>query len=151
MLVFAEKNVTCMKFMNLMIRTFHSKINKVTLFCCLLPATVLAVYFFWVKMPLAALVFMLLVVVVIERLIHTSYIFTDDGMLWIDKGRFSKKTRIALTDIREAEVVRTSAISLLKNRETVMLTMQDGSMRFVAPFPAEDFCRYLNHRKENGK
>lgn len=121
------------------------------MFCCLLPATVLAVYFFWVKMPVAALVFMLLLVVLTERLIHTSYIFTDDGRLWIDKGRFSRKIGLALSDICKVEIVRTSAISLLKNKETVMLTMRDGSLRFITPFPVEDFCRYLNHRKENGQ
>ena len=38
-----------------MIRTFHAKINKKILFFSLLPATVLAIYFFWVKLPLAAL------------------------------------------------------------------------------------------------
>lgn len=132
-----------------MIRTFHSRINKVTLFFCLLPSTVLAVYFFWVKMPVAALVFMLLLVMLTERLIHTSYIFTDDGLLWIDKGRFSRKTTLPLSDISKAEVVRTSALSLLKSKETVMLTLRDGSLRFITPFPADDFCRYLNHKKEN--
>ncbi len=132
-----------------MVRTFHSKINKTTLFFCLLPATVLAVYFFWVKIPLAALAFMLLLVVLTERLIHTSYIFTDDGLLWVDKGRFSRKTALALSDISKVEVVRSSALSLLKNKDTVMLTLRDGSLRFITPFPADDFCRYLNHRKEN--
>ena len=38
-----------------MIRTFHAKINKKIMFFSLLPATVLAIYFFWVKLPLAAL------------------------------------------------------------------------------------------------
>lgn len=131
-----------------MVRTFHSRINKTTLFFCLLPSTVLAVYFFWVKMPVAALVFMLLLVVLTERLIHTSYIFTDDGFLWIDKGRFSRKTAIALSDISKVEVVRASALALLKSKETVMLTFHDGSLRFITPYPADDFCHYLNHRKE---
>lgn len=131
-----------------MMRTFHSKINKVTLFCCLLPSTVLAVYFFWVKLPLAALLFMLLLVVLVERLIHTSYVFTDDGFLWIDKGRFSSKVKLALSDIDRVEIVHATSIAVLKSRETVMLTMRDGSLRFITPFPAADFCRYLTNKKE---
>ena len=73
-----------------MIRTFHSKVNRKTLCFCLLPGTVLAVYFFWVKLPLPALCCMVFLVFVVERLIHTSYVFTDDGFLWVNRGRFSK-------------------------------------------------------------
>lgn len=57
-----------------MIRTFHAKINKKILFFSLLPATVLAIYFFWVKLPLAALCCMVFLVFVVERLIHTYYV-----------------------------------------------------------------------------
>lgn len=146
MLAFTEKNVTCGQNMA-MIRTFQTKINRVTLFFCLLPATVLAVYFFWVKLPLAALLAMLFLVVLTERLIHTSYVFTDDGFLWIDKGRFSRKTRLELAAIDRAEVVQSSSVSLLKHREAVMLTMRDGSIRFLTPFPAEEFCQYFNRKK----
>ena len=62
-----------------MIRTFHAKINKKILFFSLLPATVLAIYFFWVKLPLAALCCMVFLVFVVERLIHTYYVFIRDG------------------------------------------------------------------------
>ena len=130
-----------------MIRTFHSKINRKTLVFNLLPGTVLAVYFFWVKLPLAALCFMVFVVFVVERLVHTCYVFTDDGFLQIHQGRFSKTVRYSLAEIEKAEVVRPTTIAFLKNRDTVMLTLHGGAVKFVTPCPAEEFCRYFNKRK----
>ena len=134
-----------------MIRTFHSKLNRKTLVFCLLPATVLAVYFFWVKLPLPALCCMVFLVFVVERLIHTFYVFADDGCLYIHQGRFSKVRKLALADIREAAVVSPSSLAFLKSRDTVMLELRDGSLRFITPSPAEEFCRYLKKRKEEGR
>ena len=131
-----------------MIRTFHSKLNRKTLVFCLLPATVLAVYFFWVKLPLPALCCMVFLVFVVERLIHTFYVFADDGCLYIHQGRFSKVHKLALADIREAAVVSPSSLAFLKSRDTVMLELRDGSLHFITPSPAEEFCRYLKKREE---
>lgn len=130
-----------------MVRTFHSRIDKKTLVFCLLPATVLAVFFFWVKQPLAALCFMVFLVFVIERLIHTAYTFTDDGWLTVCRGRFSKVGRYALADIEKADIVRPSSLAFLKPKDTVMLTFRNGGVRFITPFPAEEFCRYFNRKK----
>lgn len=132
-----------------MMRTFHSKTGIVAALFRLLPATVLTVCFFWVKMPLAALVFLLLLVVLIERMLHTCYVLDDDGMLWILKGRLSRRVRLKLSDIERVEVVRTSSLSVFKSRKAVMLSMRDGSLRFITPVPAEDFCRCLNQKKKN--
>ncbi len=131
----------------MMIRTFHSKLNRKTLVFCLLPATVLAVYFFWVKLPLPALCCMVFMVFVVERLIHTFYVFADDGCLYIHQGRFSKVKKIPLAEISEAAVIRPSSLAFLKGRDTVMLTLSDGSLRFITPFPAGEFCKYFNRRK----
>lgn len=134
-----------------MIRTFHSKINRKTLCLCLLPGTVLTVYFFWVKLPLPALCCMVFLVFVVERLIHTSYVFTDDGFLWVNQGRFSKARQYALDSIVKAEVVHPSALDFLRNKDTVMLTFRDGGVRFITPTPAVEFCKYFNRRKKEKK
>ncbi|MCD8318160.1 MAG: hypothetical protein LUC45_04595 [Paraprevotella sp.] len=131
-----------------MIRTFHSKINKKMFLGCLLPGTVLAVCFFWMKQPVAALCFMVFLVFVIERLIHTMYVFTDDGRLFIHQGRFSKDCKLCLSDIEKAEIIRASSLAFLKNRHSVMLTMQNGSIIFITPFPAEEFCKYFDKKKK---
>ena len=59
-------------------------------------------------------------------------------------------TRVAvipLAEISEAAVVRPSSLAFLKGHDTVMLTLSDGSLRFITPFPAEEFCKYFNRRK----
>lgn len=63
---------------------------------------VLSVAFFWQRQGSAVVVgvlLMLLTVVVIERLIHTTYTFTPDGWLVIDRGRLSRPVRIEVETI----------------------------------------------------
>ena len=45
--------------------------------------------------------------------------------------------------------VRPSSLSFLKNKDTVMLTFCDGSIKFITPFPAEEFCRYFKRKQED--
>ena len=129
-----------------MIRTFHSKVDRKTLCFCLLPGTVLAVYFFWIKQPLPALCAMVFLVFVVERLIHTSYVLTDDGVLWIDKGRFVRKKAVRLEEIDRVELFQLRSFFLIRRRDAVMLTLKDGSQLVVNPFPAEEFCHVLLKR-----
>lgn len=129
-----------------MIRTFHAKIDPVLLIGCLLPSTVLAVVFFWIKQPIPALVFLVLMVLIVERLIHTSYVLTDDGVLWIGKGRFVRKKAVRLEEIDRVELFQLRSFFLIRRRDAVMLTLKDGSQLVVNPFPAEEFCHVLLKR-----
>lgn len=131
-----------------MTRTFHARMNKKTLFACLLPAAVAGTWFFWEKMPLPALCCLSLAACAMERLLHTCYVFTPDGFLIVRRGRLSKARRYPLSDIDEAERARPSALAFFGSRDAVMLTFGDGSVKFVTPFPAEEFCRYFRRRKE---
>lgn len=130
-----------------MIRTFHSKIDKKSLLLCVLPAAALLIFFFWNKMPLPVLFCAVFLVFIIERMLHTEYVFTDEGTLLIRKGRFSRTHEVPLADIVAVEVVQPSAVALLRNKNTVLLTMKDGALLFVTPFPASDFCRYMERRR----
>lgn len=131
-----------------MIRTFHSIPDKAVILGCLLPGTVLAVFFFWVRQPLPALCCMIFLVLVVERLIHTEYVFSDEGTLHINKGRFARRVVWDLRDIVRAERVKPSSVSLLRNRDTVILVKADGSSLFITPVPADEFCRYLRKRQD---
>lgn len=130
-----------------MIRTFRSKIDKKTLVLCVLPAAILFVYFFWNQWPLLAFACALFQVFIMERMLHTEYIFTDNGVLLVKKGRFSKVKSYALSDIRSAEVVQSSRIAFLRNKHMILLTMNDGRMVFLIPYPAKEFCQYLMKKK----
>lgn len=126
-----------------MTRTFHAKLDKKTLFFCLLPSTIMAVYFFWIKWPLPAFVFMIFMVIIVERLIHTAYVVTDDGRLIISKGRFSRSVVIDLSDIKSVESVKASAIFPFRRNDVVSISLKDGAVRFISPFPADEFCLFI--------
>ena len=102
-----------------MIRTFHSKIDPVILFGCMLPCTVLAVYFFWIKLALLAAVFMIFMVI------------------------------YALDEIASVELHRPSFFFLFKRRDAVLLTLKNGRQVVVTPFPAAEFCHALLKRRED--
>ena len=130
-----------------MTRTFHSRINRITLVCCLLPSTAMALCFFWYRMPIAALCFVLLMVVLIERLIHTTYTFTPDGRLEISHGRFSTRRSFALSEITQAEPLPHNRLMWLKSRDTVLLHFCNGKMMVITPFTAEEFCKHFNKKR----
>ena len=83
-------------------RTFHARItwNQVVVMAV---AAALAIWAFWIKQALLAVVFLLMLIVLIERIIHTTYTVTADGRLVLYYGRFTKGREIKLTDISRAE------------------------------------------------
>ena len=127
-----------------MIRTFHSKVNRKTLCFCLLPGTVLAVYFFWVKLPLPALCCMVFLVFVVERLIHTSYVFTDDGLLVVSKGRFSRPVSIRVGDIIEVKKMHMSVLP----QGYVLIRYGAGRELSVQPANEDAFINEIRRRQE---
>lgn len=129
-----------------MTRTFHAKLNKKTLFLCLLPSTIMAIYFFWIKWALIALFFIIFMVIIVERLIHTAYIVTSDGKLIISKGRFSQDRIIRFSQIKTVEQVKKSPINPFANQDVVCITLKNDSIKLITPFPANEFCNYINKK-----
>ena len=90
-------------------RIFHARIAAGQyLFVAL--AGAIAVYGLWEKQILIAVLFMLLLVVSIEKLIHTTYTVTADNKLLLFFGRFSRGKEILLKDITSVE--RTSSMQI---------------------------------------
>lgn len=88
-------------------RIFHQRITMAWK-CVLVLNSFLVLYFFWIKMAILGLLFVMIVVGMLERLLHTTYTFlqiksieldTEMEFLVIDKGRFSTNKKIALRDI----------------------------------------------------
>ena len=82
-------------------RTFHQRLSPATS-CGILAFGLLALYMFWIKSVLAGCLLATVVIVIIERIVHTTYVFSNDGeeeMLYIDNGRFSKTRQIRVNDI----------------------------------------------------
>ena len=83
-------------------RTFHQRLSPASV-CGILAFALLALYMFWTKSALAGCLLAAVVVLMIERVVHTTYVFRrNDGeeeMLYIDNGRFSKTRQIRVNDI----------------------------------------------------
>lgn len=89
-------------------RTFHRRADfrqMATIVLLLL----LSFVFLWHRQGGAAIIgvlLMLLAVVATERLIHTTYTFTTDGRLLIDRGRLSKAVSIEVETIHRLHRTR---------------------------------------------
>ena len=82
-------------------RTFHQRLSPASV-CGILAFALLALYMFWTKSALAGCLLAAVVVLMIERVVHTTYVFRrndDEEMLYIDNGRFSKTRQIRVNDI----------------------------------------------------
>lgn len=127
-----------------MIRTFQAKTNIVLSLGTLLPSVVLCVFFFWEKMPLWALFFMLLLVLAVERIVHTRFILDDEGHLFVDKGRLSRRKEINLADIERVELHHlTPLLGCVQRGDMVVLTLKNGRQILLNPSMAAEFCHVL--------
>lgn len=90
-------------------RTFQHRVSAMDLGCIVLISAVALWLFLQRAAHLAGVAFLVtcLDVAVIERVIHTTYTLTADGLLVVYRGRFSKKTILPLAEIIRMEQVRT--------------------------------------------
>ena len=126
---------------------FHSRVVAGH-YLALLLFTVLTVCGFLERSGLLALVGMLMLVLLIERLIHTTYTVTVQGTLVIDRGRFSKQRVISLdsiTSIESADVLRIGGFSLL---HYVLITYDGGKCDSLLPLKEEEFIALLEKRRQ---
>ncbi|MCI1648632.1 MAG: PH domain-containing protein [Bacteroides sp.] len=117
-------------------RTFHARVT-IGQYLFLLLVTIVVVHEMWVKHALMAIIFMVLLVIVIERLIHTTYTLTTDGKLILFYGRFSRPKEILLSDIVSIE--RTSSMQIGRFALLRYLLLKYGERgKFVALFPVKE-------------
>ena len=83
-------------------RIFHARI-AIGQYLFLVLTTIIVVYAMWMQHAVMAVLFMLLLVIAIERLIHTTYTLTTDDKLLLFYGRFSRSEEISLKDIISVE------------------------------------------------
>ena len=90
-------------------RLFHQRFTLASK-CGITILTLLAGYLLWVRSAantLLGFVVVIILVVIIERVIHTVYIFTSAGNLVINHGRFTRKKTIPVNEIIKVTVVNT--------------------------------------------
>lgn len=130
-------------------RTFHQRLSPTTA-CGILAFGLLALYLFWVKSALMGCILAAVVVLMIERVVHTNYVFRrdeDEEMLYIDNGRFSKTRRIRVNDIVQCRKM-TTGFGLSQ-----YVLLQCGHKRLVSVQPdnADAFIAEVRKRQVTNK
>lgn len=132
---------------NVMDRTFQARIT-VGQYLALALYTVMTVYGLWQKEWLVALVFMLLLVLLIEQLIHSAYTIRAAGELVICRGRFRKVKRIPLQEISLAERVSSRLFGALFVSHYVLVHYAGGKTLALLPANEAEFLRVLEKKRK---
>ncbi|WP_044122793.1 hypothetical protein [Segatella baroniae] len=125
-------------------RTFHRHLSIAGV-CGIIVFSILAFFLFWSKSPVAGLALALVVVLMTERMLHTSYIFTQERgeqLLVIDRGRLARRQVVRLS-----EVVKVMPMKRLGGLSRFVMVVY-GSDRMVAVEPENEdaFCKELMKR-----
>lgn len=136
-------------FASVMERIFHQQFTMANK-CGITLFSLLACYLFWHKAALPGMFVAVIVVLMIERMIHTTYTFTasDRGeVLRINRGRFSKPMTIAVDEIIRCTRMKT-AFGL-----SHYLLIEYGARRImsVTPDNSEAFIAELKKRQEQNE
>ena len=127
-------------------RTFHARIAAGQ-YLFLLMATAIVIHEMWMRRAVVAILFMLLLIVAIERLIHTTYTLTTDGKLILFFGRFSRPKEILLKDIVSVERASSMKIGRFAVMRCVLVkygTKEKCAM--LLPVKEDMFIKVLNER-----
>lgn len=126
-------------------RVFPARILPASCLALLLFAYLL-VHAFWVKSALLALFCMVVLVLVVERIIHTSYTLTPAGRLVVDRGRFRKQRQIDLADIVQVEQLKAPLFGALLVSHYVLLHCKGGKTIALTPVREDEFVLLLRER-----
>lgn len=130
-------------------KIFHAKVvwyHYVTLTML----TVAIIWSFSVQNVMAA-VFMVATVVLIEKIIHTTYTVTTDGKLVIYRGRFSKKQMIEIKDIQSVEARHSMNFGKFHFSEFVLIRYSGEKYISLEPVKEQEFIALINKIKNGGK
>ncbi len=132
-------------------RIFHAKVRMVA-YLSVFVGGMAFIGCLWQKLPLPAVLTALLLIVLIERLIHTTYTLTRDGHLLINRGRFSSKVSIRISEITRVE--RGNSMNFGRFHFTEFIAIEYAGGKYIAivpPVKEEQFLRMLDKywSKEN--
>lgn len=126
-------------------RIFHARIAGGQ-YLFLVLATAITFYNLWEKNIILAVIFMLLLVINIERLIHTTYTITPDGKLVLSFGRFSRNQEIQLKDITSVGRACSMRIGKFTVMRYVLIRYGEDKCEGLLPVKEDEFIRLLEGR-----
>lgn len=125
-------------------KIFHSRITWYNYFyLVVLTGTALALL--WEKHIIGATILLLLLVLLIERIIHTTYTITTNGQLILYHGRFSKEKKILISKIVQIERIKTLQIGKFYLTKYLFI-VYDGGFVAITPVKEDEMIKYLEDR-----
>ena len=105
---------------------------------------------FWYKgAALIGMFFAMIVIINIERIIHSTYTLTADGNLVIYNGRFQKEKNIPLSRITDVELKRLFGLKHLRFTRYVLVHYDNDKVIDLLPEKPEEFMNALVRRLEH--
>lgn len=127
-------------------RLFRAKIHKGS-YVMLLALLVLTVFCMWNKAAVIMGVAMVLMVVVIERMINTTYTVTSDGRLVIHKGRLSKDVTLDVRGIQRIDRAQGYRLFGASLQSSLIIVMDDGRQVCVTPALEDEFVDCIRRKR----
>lgn len=122
-------------------RIFHSRISWHNyLYLTILGFTAFALL--WEKHIIVATVIVIFLIILIERVIHTTYIITTNKQLTLSFGRFSKLRTIPISSITEIEKIETLKIGSFHLTSYLLIHYENGHVA-LTPVKEREFVMYL--------
>ena len=127
-------------------RIFHARI-AIGQYLFLLLVTGVAIWALWDKHIVLAVLMVILLVLGIEKLIHTTYTLTSDGHLVLYYGRCMKGKTISLQEITEVERVcqmRLLGVGLMR----CVLVHHGNKTEALMPVKEKEFIDEINKKRK---
>ena len=123
-------------------RIFHARIAWYQYFL-LAVLTVNAVGALWCKYILPAVLFMLMLIVVIEQIIHTAYTVTTNGNIEISRGRFIRKKVIPISEITTIQRYRSMKFGSFSVTDYILIEYGKDKFASVMPVKEREFVELI--------
>lgn len=123
-------------------RTFHVKISGTTHLFLILFTLIMLVAFWYKGAALIGMFFAMIVIINIERIIHSTYTLTADGNLVIYNGRFQKEKNIPLSRITDVELKRLFGLKHLRFTRYVLVHYDNDKVIDLLPEKPEEFIMH---------
>lgn len=88
-----------------------------------------------------------LMVLIVERMIHSTYTVTSDNMLVIHRGRLSKDIVISIDEIDRIDRINRMRIGGKPLQTFIVVVLRDGKEFYINPKNEEDFIRCIAKRR----
>ena len=128
-------------------RIFHARIT-LGQYLFLLLVSGMAFWALWDKHIILALVMVIILLLSIEKLIHTTYTITSDGLLVLYYGRFMRGKTIPLVEVTGVEQAHSMSLFGFKLMRCVWVH-HPGKTEALMPVKEEEFVVQINLKLNN--